>query len=168
LDLIKTGAFIKKLRNEKKLTQEQFAEQFGVSRRTVSRWETGTNMPDLDILVEMSDYFNVDLRELLDGERRSEKMNEELKDTVLKVADYSNSEKEKITKFMRMLFIAGIIASIINAILSRSELPETFWVGFAEGASFGLILIVMVYGLLYTSGYLLKLAAAKKRITGKQ
>ena len=43
------------------------------------RWETGTNMPDLDILVEMSDYFNVDLRELLDGERRSEKMNEELK-----------------------------------------------------------------------------------------
>ena len=56
--------------------------------------ETGTNMPDLDILVEMSDYFNVDLRELLDGERRSEKMNEELKDTVLKVADYSNSEKE--------------------------------------------------------------------------
>ena len=50
-------------------------------------------MPDLDILVEMADYYDVDLRELLDGERKSEKMNKDLEETVLKVADYSNDEK---------------------------------------------------------------------------
>ena len=94
MDLVKTGVFIKTLRNEKRLTQEQLSEQFGVSRRTVSRWETGSNVPDLDILVEMADYFEVDLRELLDGERKKEKMDKELKETVLKVADYSNIEKE--------------------------------------------------------------------------
>ena len=41
MNQIKIGNFIKELRKEHKLTQEQLAEQFGVARRTVSRWETG-------------------------------------------------------------------------------------------------------------------------------
>jgi len=69
MDQTKVGSFIKELRKVKNLTQEQLAEEFNVSRRTVSRWETGNNMPDLDILIEMSDFFEVDLREILDGER---------------------------------------------------------------------------------------------------
>jgi DNA-binding XRE family transcriptional regulator len=47
------GLFLKQLRNEKKLTQEQLAEVLGVSGRTVSRWETGNNLPDLSILVQI-------------------------------------------------------------------------------------------------------------------
>ena len=62
MNQMKIGVFIKELRKEKALTQEQLAEIFGVSRRTVSRWETGSNLPDLDILIEMADYFKVDLR----------------------------------------------------------------------------------------------------------
>ncbi len=80
----KIGTFLKELRNEKNITQEQLAEKLGVSRRTVSRWETGSNMPDLDLLIVMADHYEVDLRELLDGERNSEKMNKELEETVLK------------------------------------------------------------------------------------
>ena len=74
MDQMKIGMFFKELRKEKGLTQEQLAERLRVSRRTVSRWETGSNMPDLDILIEMSDYYEVELRELLDGERKGEKM----------------------------------------------------------------------------------------------
>ena len=74
MDQNKVGSFIKELRKVKNLTQEQFAEEFSVSRRTVSRWETGNNMPDLDILIEMSDFFEVDLREILVGERKHVKM----------------------------------------------------------------------------------------------
>ena len=51
MDTKKIGAFLKQCRKEKNLTQEQLAEKFGVSERTVSRWETGSNMPDLSILV---------------------------------------------------------------------------------------------------------------------
>ena len=97
-------------------------------------------MPDLDVLIEMADFFDVDLRELLDGEMRNGKMDKELKDTVLKVADYSNSEKKRITRIVRVYFVAGIIASIVNALLNFFELPETFWVGFAKGSTFGLVL----------------------------
>jgi len=57
MDQNKVGNFIKELRKEKNLTQEQLAEHFNVARRTVSRWETGYNLPDLDILIEMSDLF---------------------------------------------------------------------------------------------------------------
>lgn len=56
MDTKKIGAFLKQCRKEKNLTQEQLAEKFGVSARTVSRWKTGSNMPDLSILVELADY----------------------------------------------------------------------------------------------------------------
>ena len=63
MDTKKIGAFLKQCRKEKNLTQEQLAEKFGVSSRTVSRWETGSNMPDLSILVELADYYDMDLKE---------------------------------------------------------------------------------------------------------
>ena len=44
MDQIKTGQLIRQLRREKGLTQEQLAEQLGVSRRSVSRWETGGSL----------------------------------------------------------------------------------------------------------------------------
>lgn len=44
MDQQKIGGFLKELRQEKKMTQEQLAEQMGVSRRTVSRWETGGSL----------------------------------------------------------------------------------------------------------------------------
>ena len=50
MDQKKIGGFLKELRKEKEMTQEQLAEKFNVSSRTVSRWENGNNMPDLDIL----------------------------------------------------------------------------------------------------------------------
>ena len=58
MDQKKIGLFLKELRKEKTLTQSQLAEQLNVSDRTVSRWETGTNLPDLSILVELADFYD--------------------------------------------------------------------------------------------------------------
>jgi len=71
MDQKKIGLFLKSLRKEKALTQEQLAEQFLVSNRTVSRWETGSNIPDLDTLIVMAEFYEVDLQELLCGERKT-------------------------------------------------------------------------------------------------
>ena len=87
MDTKKIGAFLKQCRKEKNLTQEQLAEKFGVSARTVSRWETGINMPDLSVLVQLAEYYDVEMRELLDGER-SQTMNKDMKETLDKVAVY--------------------------------------------------------------------------------
>ena len=54
MDQIRIGAFLKALRKEKGLTQEQLAEKLAVSGRTVSRWETGSNMPDIGMMASAS------------------------------------------------------------------------------------------------------------------
>ena len=164
MDQIKIGNFIKALRREKGLTQEQLAERFGVARRTVSRWETGSNMPDLDILMDMSDFYAVDLRELLDGERKGEKMNKELEETVMKVADYSNDEKLKLMQSMHWLFIAGLVAAIMYTVLVFTGHWENFWGGLCCGITSGM----MVVGVFMTSKYAAKIRAFKTRLLGKK
>ena len=72
MDIIKTGKFIAKLRKDKGLTQEQFGDKIGVTNKTVSRWETGKYLPPADILILMSELFDVSINELLAGQRLSD------------------------------------------------------------------------------------------------
>ena len=167
MDQIRIGQFLQKLRKENGFTQEQLGERLGVARRTVSRWETGSNLPDLDILIELSDLYSVDLRELLDGERKGEKMNKELEGTVLKVAEYSNAEKKRSTRVVFIYFILGILALISNAFMNLLEVGDTFWAGFLKGATFAIALGAMILGILYTTGSLLKIHAFKMRLPHK-
>lgn len=99
----KIGEFLKHLRNDKGLTQEQLAEHFYVSSRTVSRWETGRNMPDVEILIELADFYDVEIREIIDGERKSENVEKE-KETLKKVAEYADAEKAKLKKKVSNIF----------------------------------------------------------------
>ena len=121
MDQKKIGGFLKQLRKEKGITQQNLAEVLGVSGRTVSRWETGFNMPDLDLLIEIADYYDVEIREILDGERKSEIMDKEMKETVLKVADYSNYEMRKLSRRMSYLFIVGTNSDCRSAVYDRSS-----------------------------------------------
>ncbi len=162
MDQVKIGGFLRELRKEKELTQEQLAEQFGVARRTVSRWETGSNLPDLDLLVEMSDFYDVELRELLDGERKSGRMNEELKETVLKVAEFTNEEKKKINRNMHVLFVFATILAVVGLVLNFWEIQGPLW-DFCAGFCQGVTSAMMVVGCVITS----KNAAKLKRFLVK-
>ena len=126
MDQQKIGNFLKTLRKEKGITQEQFAETLNVARRTVSRWETGSNMPDLAVLTEIADYYDVELRELLDGERRSELMNQETKETVMKVADLNNEQNERFNRYMHGVFLFGCAAAavLLTVIFLEPENPS--------------------------------------------
>ena len=121
MDQKKTGEFLKQLRKEKELTQEQLAERFLVSGRTVSRWETGSNMPDLSVLVEMADFYDVDIREILDGERKSENMDRETKETLKKVAEYTEEEKKKLKRRMADMMLGTVALLIFCALLFESN-----------------------------------------------
>lgn len=121
MDQKKVGAFLKTLRTEKGMTQEQLAEQFNVSGRTVSRWETGSNMPDLATLIEISDFHNLDIREIIDGERKSETMNEETKETVKKVAEYADADKKRLEKRMIDLSAGALLLLIFANLLLATD-----------------------------------------------
>ena len=56
---------LKQLRKSKGLTQEEFALQLGVVRQTISKWEKGLSVPDSEMLIEISERFDVPVSTLL-------------------------------------------------------------------------------------------------------
>lgn len=126
MDMKKIGGFLKELRREKGLTQEQLAEILIVSGRTISRWETGTNMPDLSILIQMAEFYEVDVKEILDGERKNGMMEREMKETLCKVADYNRMEREKTAKAGGVAFGVTFLvcaAAIVIQLIVTGTLP---------------------------------------------
>ena len=117
MDQIKIGAFLKELRKEHDLSQEQLAERFNVSSRSVSRWENGNTMPDISIMIELADYYDIDIRDLLRGERKSDKMEENLKETLVMVADYTEADKVKILNKVYVCGQGALICSVASMLL---------------------------------------------------
>ena len=119
MDQKKIGLFLKELRREKEFTQEQLAEKLNVSNRSVSRWETASTLPDISLMIELADYYEVDIKELLEGERKSEIMNKESKETFNKIAEYSverkKSQLETFGILTEILVVIGIIISVTLA-----------------------------------------------------
>lgn len=72
MDQAKIGKFIAECRRNKGLTQAALGERLGVSNKTVSRWENGNYMPDIEMLQLLAKEFEVSIDELLAGESHSE------------------------------------------------------------------------------------------------
>ena len=161
MDQKKTGYFFKILRSEKQLTQEQLAERFNVSSRTVSRWETGSNMPDISVLLELADFYEVDIREIIDGERKSEKMNEELKETVMKVTDYADANNARILKRVRIIGITGVIAMVIAMIMETCGVAVSPIWEMVKQDLYGWTLGTLIANVLYTTGWLKHMSEKK-------
>ena len=68
MDNSKVGNLIRKLRKEHGMTQLQLAEKLHISDKTVSKWERGMGCPEVSLITELSDIFEVDLQGLLSGE----------------------------------------------------------------------------------------------------
>ena len=161
MDQIKIGAFIKELRKEKRLTQEQLAEKLNVSGRTVSRWETGTNMPDISLLTELAEFFDVSIPEIIDGERKSEQMNEELKETVIKVTDYTETNNARLLKRVRIIGITGVITILIAMVMDAGGLAVSpFWESVKRDL-YAWTLGTLIANILYTTGWLKRISEKK-------
>lgn len=161
MDQQKIGNFMKTLRKEHNLTQEELADKMLVNRRTVSRWETGNNMPDIEVLIEIADLYDVDLRELLNGERKQDTMNPEIKETAIMAADYTNENNETLRKIYHVMFIVAAITGLISLVLEFIELNGPifdFLKGLGAGITFGMVLV----GAFYTSKNFQKVNKCKR------
>ncbi|SDJ25835.1 Transcriptional regulator, contains XRE-family HTH domain [Streptococcus equinus] len=90
---------ISELRKQEKLSQDDFANIFHVSRQTVSNWENGKSYPDVEMLVKISDYFGISVDQLIK------------KETTPNVA--KKSEKQK--KLWPMLAVIATVVCLIGA-----------------------------------------------------
>ncbi len=162
MDQIKTGTFLKALRREKGITQEQLAEELGVSGRTISRWETGYNMPDISLLVEIAEFFDVSIPEIIKGERKSESMQVEVKEVADTMSDYAIAEKEKLIKSIRNMSIIGLIALVIYMVLGETGVYDrNSLFRYTYGISEALIYVTVLMFPLYTTGLLSKIRIKK-------
>ena len=136
MDQKKTGYFLKQLRNEKKLTQEQLAEKFQITSRTVSRWETGSNMPDISMLLE-------------------------LKETVIKVTDYTETNNARLLKRVRIIGITGVITILIAMVMDAGGLAVSpFWESVKRDL-YAWTLGTLIANILYTTGWLKRISEKK-------
>lgn len=117
MDQIKIGKFIAALRKEKGLTQEQLGEKLGVTNKTVSRWENGNYMPDVEMLLLLSKEFGISINELISGERL------ELED-FKKTAEPSAYQSQRVPPLSAaVLFFFSII---INVPTAMKTTPSAF------------------------------------------
>jgi len=161
MDQKKIGSFLRELRNEKNLSQEKLAEEFGVTSRSISRWENGNTMPDISIIIELADFYDVDIREIIHGERKSENMDKELKDTLVTVADYTNNENGKIMQSaINMAIITSVLFEIITLIIF-------YFYSLSDNLLLNLAAIVTSFGVLYSGLSVLRLFEMNEKISKK-
>ena len=164
MDQKKIGSFLRELRGEKGLTQEQLAELLGVSNRSVSRWENGRNMPDFDLLMELARRYDVSVEEILDGQRRSENAAWESEDALQKVANYGNMEKIDFSKKQRFFYIVVLAALFGIFMIDVLELRDVETYANAADFLLGLVFGMTLVGFLHTTRFMLKCRDFKMRL----
>ena len=153
MDQIKTGKFIAALRREKGLTQEQLGEKLCVTNKTISRWENGNYMPNVEMLSLLSKEFGVSINELISGDRLLAEDFKKAADSNL-VAALNNSTftlKESIAFFKKKwrkehlsTIIACTVAWVVLIIALKIQGAEIYLCGTIGG-----ILAALYYVVLY-------------------
>lgn len=69
MNIIAMGRFLKELRKERRLTQEELGKMIGVTNKSISKWENGNYIPPIDILLLLSELYGVSINEILVGKR---------------------------------------------------------------------------------------------------
>lgn len=107
MDINKFGLFIKKLRVDNGLTQEELAQKIPIDRTAVSKWERGVTMPDSSSLLRLSKIFNVTINDLLNGDYVNK--NDEKVIVNLYEANYKNKKIIKIISFLMILLVISFL-----------------------------------------------------------
>ena len=151
MDQMKTGKFIAALRKEKGLTQEKLGEKLGVTNKTVSRWENGNYMPDIEMLSLLSKEFGVSINEIISGERLSAEDFKKAADSNL-VTALENSTftlKEKTAFFKKkwlrehIAVIVLCVAAWIGLIIRTAFTGDAYLLGAVGGLSAVLFYLVL-------------------------
>ena len=162
MDQQKIGSFLKTLRTEQGLTQEQLAEKLGVSNRSVSRWENGVNMPDFDLLMELARRFGVGIDELLDGERKLQPAGGETEQVLMKAVDYGSDETLIYSRRLGIVFFAGAATLLGYRVIDQLGLTG----GWEHAADFmlGISLGILLGGGLYACRFMVKVRELKRKL----
>jgi len=128
MDQVKIGKFIADCRKQKALTQMQLAEKLNITDKAISKWERGIAMPDTSIMLELCDILNINVNELLSGEKigmeNTNKKNEQL---LLDMAKELEKKNKTIWSSMWAIMIVSMIALFAGILIAAFAIPEGPW-----------------------------------------
>ena len=110
MDQEKIGSFLAENRKAKGLTQIEFAEKLGVTNKSVSRWETGKNMPDVSLFLSICDVLDISVNELLIGEHITTQESKKADEILVETIKASNK------KLKSAQIVIYILAVLVNAL----------------------------------------------------
>lgn len=115
---MKFGDNLKKLRKLRKLSQEELAFKVGVSRQSVSKWETGEAYPEMNNILELCKIFRCNINDLIHEDMSDiDSLDEEIKMNVVKFKKDKQKKMKGISKAIYILSRIGKIISIIGIII---------------------------------------------------
>ena len=128
MDQEKIGKFIAELRKEKNITQEQLAEKLGVTSKSISRWENGRTMPDYTLLKDLCNDLDININELLSGEKIKENdyVNKS-EENLIKLRKQIDKRKKLLTIISYIFMTIIIIVFILNIVLNRILPDDRHW-----------------------------------------
>lgn len=116
MDLVRIGGFLRQLRKEHGLTQEQLGEKVGATNKTISRWETGVYMPPVECLAMLSELYGVSINEIVAGKRvETEGFADVAEDNITDAL--KDIEKSRVAFENRMMVMLAITTVITMAII---------------------------------------------------
>lgn len=107
---------LKKIRKDKGYTQEILAEKLNVVRQTVSKWEKGLSLPDVDMLSKISNVLETDVNILLDGQITTTDQSEIVKQ-LAKINEQLTIKNRRYKKIMKTIAIILLIIVIFGILL---------------------------------------------------
>jgi transcriptional regulator with XRE-family HTH domain len=147
MDMQKIGTFLAELRKEKNLTQDELGAQIGVTNKTVSRWETGSYLPPVEMLQTLGDTFGVSINEILNGERISDGNYKDISEQNIKSAlTKSDSVIAKHRKIMNWV-IAVVVAALYVTISLITLKWEYTWIIWAVYCAYRTVESIIIYRL---------------------
>lgn len=109
----KIGKFIAELRKEKKMTQDDLAQALYTDRSIVSKWERGLYVPKYDIILKLSDLFEVTVNEIYYGERQNDKNKSQVNQVTINIIKDNKKKVKKLILFGVILIVALIISFLV-------------------------------------------------------
>lgn len=107
---------LKKIRKDKGYTQEALAEKLNVVRQTVSKWEKGLSLPDVDMLSKIANVLETDVNILLDGQITTTDQSEIVKQ-LAKINEQLTIKNRRYKKIMKTIAIILLIIVIFGILL---------------------------------------------------
>ena len=129
MDFEKIGQFLRALRKERNLTQDQLAAELNFDRSVISRWECSKKLPSVENIDALAKFYNVSINELVYGARMNKGNARDIRNLPIRIISESERRIHRIRMTCLIMVIAAIIVALMVYFVSNYNSIKVYRVG---------------------------------------